>query len=1491
MPAYAMGNGVAGVSLFGSGVQAKLTVGQPNDPYEQEADNVAQRITSGQPVASISAVSPGGLKNTVHRQMEEPEDQSEDETLTQALLIQRELAEEDEEETEDPPTEIAQPLLQRESREEEEESDGVTQASPIQQQPEEESEDEELPEEAVQPLLIQRQAAEEDEGLGAEEENPEAELAQPFFLQRDALDGKDGLDEEHGEIQPKSGCGCKGPCECADKASAEATPDTSSQPAEVAQKSRSVVQTNSGNSSKGGDNDGAAVTRAIRQRGAGESFNPGVQKSIEAQTGFDMSSVRVHRDDTAQSANRSLKARAFTHGKDIWLGPGESPNDLSLMAHEATHVVQQNAGGDSLQTIQRKPSDYQHAEDGGNVRGRLNERFDEIDESEREEHADEPVNRAELRSQSGELRGETRPDVDRPAQERPGVEQTAAAVERETETPPEPIVDSEATTAPEGETQPGEEATGAAEQAAALAQQAFAAAGAQPEPPTEIEVQPPEPVIPVDSAGEPLEADPEAESALASLGDRAQYMREQGTLMRAQAAEGRSNAEIMRGNLARVTSEITKAEEGITRSQDHASYRREVVGQAEQALGVSEEKAATVAAGSPEFTAKADEGREDSGPMAGEANSLVAENAANTPEDEDAAADSREQGQQMGQVGSDSATMDGAISQTRARATSLGEDAARAAEMNTQTTGTIGASTQQLDQLDARLGQHSEQAGQARAQVESMASQPADLHERANQLEQMGQALIASSFELEARLHEVQGRYAAGTASVPGVEPWEGEVPEESGAEGALQLQPNDEEIPPTLPAGGAAEVTPVATTSTPAEVPSTTTAPTTTSTTPSTSGSATTTGSSVAPQVTTTTGLQPGASATQEAEATEPPVNDEEPAATGEAAPTPASSDGATAPAAPEVSDAGGATEEEMPDLIDLEPQEREPIDVNQQLPPWLTGIDPQSVEDREAAAQQQQDQRRTEIASINEMAGGRPISQLGAGERLGIAMRVVGGRYYNMVSGIKWPGWGGLARALLDPRSMLTGAVGGLNMILNAGSNLFSAERWRQDPLGNLLKSSADIATGLAIILGSITALAAVVAAVMGALILVTFGFAAPIAIPVISVCTTIITTVGGWTIVVGKIALVLQALSLIKNLIDAATAQTAQDLQREAGEIQSDINGGFAAAMSIVGAKGAQAGIGRLNNRVANTMRGMRRAGGAGNFARQTLGRGVSTARRGTQVVGRGIVRGARVVGRGARTVGGGIVTGVRSVGRGVGRIGRGVRTGARKLRDRLRRRFGRTDSAALIGRSRSLRIGGASHTLSIRRVGGRLALWLCTDCGEFLDRVSDITRSLPRTGPVARRMRSLQRQAAKLNRRLPRMNPADADAQLRRLSDRLEQLAANNPGERAFAAARLTWGANFMVKVRKHAEQMRRIARGHGVAIPLSPSDPATVGIMRAYIQQVVRTGQTKFGRYMTFPDAIWTKLDDAIIIRRANGEFVTFLDYAQGGAARGWDILP
>ncbi|HLO02242.1 MAG TPA: DUF4157 domain-containing protein, partial [Symbiobacteriaceae bacterium] len=44
------------------------------------------------------------------------------------------------------------------------------------------------------------------------------------------------------------------------------------------------------------------------------------------------------------TATQALGARAFAHGSEIWLGAGESANDVGLMAHETAHVVQQSGG-------------------------------------------------------------------------------------------------------------------------------------------------------------------------------------------------------------------------------------------------------------------------------------------------------------------------------------------------------------------------------------------------------------------------------------------------------------------------------------------------------------------------------------------------------------------------------------------------------------------------------------------------------------------------------------------------------------------------------------------------------------------------------------------------------------------------------------------------------------------------------------------------------------------------------------------------------------------------------------------------------------------------------------------------------------------------------------------------------------------------------------------------------------------------------------------
>ena len=141
-------------------VQPKLTIGQPNDTYEQEADRVADNVVANQPVSDISSIS-GSLskpgiqniaaesnedENIQQKEIQRKPEEEEDEPV-QTKLLQRQAEEE-----EDEPVQTK--LIQRQTEEEEDEP---VQTKLIQRQTEEEEE------EPVQSKLIQRQVDEEEE--------------------------------------------------------------------------------------------------------------------------------------------------------------------------------------------------------------------------------------------------------------------------------------------------------------------------------------------------------------------------------------------------------------------------------------------------------------------------------------------------------------------------------------------------------------------------------------------------------------------------------------------------------------------------------------------------------------------------------------------------------------------------------------------------------------------------------------------------------------------------------------------------------------------------------------------------------------------------------------------------------------------------------------------------------------------------------------------------------------------------------------------------------------------------------------------------------------------------------------------------------------------------------------------------------------------------------------------------------------------------------
>lgn len=81
------------------------------------------------------------------------------------------------------------------------------------------------------------------------------------------------------------------------------------------------------------------------QKGGGQGLDSGDQQFFESRFGQDFSDVKVHTGGESDALNRSIGARAFTNGSDVFMRGGEynpgTSGSRELLAHELTHVVQQ----------------------------------------------------------------------------------------------------------------------------------------------------------------------------------------------------------------------------------------------------------------------------------------------------------------------------------------------------------------------------------------------------------------------------------------------------------------------------------------------------------------------------------------------------------------------------------------------------------------------------------------------------------------------------------------------------------------------------------------------------------------------------------------------------------------------------------------------------------------------------------------------------------------------------------------------------------------------------------------------------------------------------------------------------------------------------------------------------------------------------------------------------------------------------------------------
>jgi hypothetical protein len=91
-----------------------------------------------------------------------------------------------------------------------------------------------------------------------------------------------------------------------------------------------------------------AAAQIESSRGEGRALPEAVRAPLETKLASNFEDVRIHDDVPADRLSRSLKARAFTSGADIFFRAGEydphSPSGSRLLAHELVHTVQQARG-------------------------------------------------------------------------------------------------------------------------------------------------------------------------------------------------------------------------------------------------------------------------------------------------------------------------------------------------------------------------------------------------------------------------------------------------------------------------------------------------------------------------------------------------------------------------------------------------------------------------------------------------------------------------------------------------------------------------------------------------------------------------------------------------------------------------------------------------------------------------------------------------------------------------------------------------------------------------------------------------------------------------------------------------------------------------------------------------------------------------------------------------------------------------------------------
>jgi hypothetical protein len=108
-----------------------------------------------------------------------------------------------------------------------------------------------------------------------------------------------------------------------------------------------------------------------QKRGGGSPLPENIQKEASKKLGHNFKEVRIHTDESADKLSRTISARAFTIGKDIFFkngvfAPGSSAGRETII-HELTHVVQQGGRSGASGALKLGAPDTAHEKEADRI--------------------------------------------------------------------------------------------------------------------------------------------------------------------------------------------------------------------------------------------------------------------------------------------------------------------------------------------------------------------------------------------------------------------------------------------------------------------------------------------------------------------------------------------------------------------------------------------------------------------------------------------------------------------------------------------------------------------------------------------------------------------------------------------------------------------------------------------------------------------------------------------------------------------------------------------------------------------------------------------------------------------------------------------------------------------------------------------------------------------------------------------------------------------